>query len=146
MKVVRTRILVCGSRHWSAEWMVHAILNAELQRHTLGLVIISGMAPGADTHAADWARESRRWLRSDGHGGVVTDRQCQVVLKKFPADWDQYGKAAGPIRNKQMLVEGRPHKVYAFSNDIVESRGTRNMVEQARKAGVPVSVIGECRV
>jgi hypothetical protein len=59
-------------------------------------------------------------------------------VRHFPADWDKYGKAAGPIRNKQMLDEGKPQAVIAFSYDLARSRGTANMVAQARDAGLPV--------
>jgi hypothetical protein len=52
----------------------------------------------------------------------------------FPADWEKYGKAAGPIRNQQILVEGKPDLVVAFQG----GRGTANMVSRAQQAGVPV--------
>lgn len=58
----------------------------------------------------------------------------------FPADWDKYGRAAGPIRNKQMLeyiLEENPI-VAAFWDG--KSRGTKNMIDQASKADV------ECKI
>jgi hypothetical protein len=78
--------------------------------------IISGMAPGVDTVAIDWA--VCNWCK----------------WHEFPADWAKHGKAAGPIRNKQMLVEGKPDLVVAFPG----GRGTANMVKQAREANVEV--------
>jgi hypothetical protein len=42
------------------------------------------------------------------------------------------------MRNRQMLEEGRPGLVVYFSNDLTTSRGTQNMVNQARKAGIEV--------
>ncbi|MEM9912925.1 MAG: hypothetical protein AAF922_19365 [Pseudomonadota bacterium] len=44
------------------------------------------------------------------------------------------GRAAGPIRNKEMLDEGCPDLVVAFPG----GRGTANMVKQAQAAGVEV--------
>lgn len=63
-------------------------------------------------------------------------------VEKYPADWEKYGKVAGPIRNQQMLDEGKPDVVYAFTDDLSNSRGTADMCRRANKAGVPVYVIG----
>jgi hypothetical protein len=66
-------------------------------------------------------------------------REPDRQIKPYPADWDKYGKAAGPIRNKQMLDEGNPEKVIAFR--FKNSRGTQNMINQAEKAGIKTIVI-----
>jgi hypothetical protein len=60
---------------------------------------------------------------------------------EYPAQWHKYGRAAGPIRNQQMLAEGKPDLVLAFHDDIDGSRGTKDMVNRARRAGVKVEVI-----
>lgn len=83
--------------------------------------IISGMAKGVDTAAVHFAK---------GH---------DYKLYEFPADWEKYGKAAGAIRNRQMLKEGRPDLVVAFLAP--DSKGTADMVKAATDAGVPVKVI-----
>jgi len=62
----------------------------------------------------------------------------RIPVYGFPADWARYGRAAGPIRNKQMLVEGTPTLVVAFHDNLRNSKGTRNMVEQAVYARIPV--------
>jgi hypothetical protein len=59
-----------------------------------------------------------------------------------PAQWDTYGPAAGPIRNKQMLDLG-PDLVIAFHNDLSKSRGTVNTVREAKRRGIPVEIIVE---
>lgn len=110
------RVLVCGSRHFND--MV--LLTRVLDDITISEVI-EGEARGADTLARTWAE-----LRG-------------IPVRKFPADWNKHGKAAGPIRNKQMLDEGKPDLVVAFLAP--DSRGTKNMIDQATKAGVPVKVI-----
>lgn len=111
------RVLVCGSRHWRDKKAIRMILE-ELPRDT---VIIHGGAVGADRLAGEVAKE----LKFD-----------KIIV--FPAQWRKYGQAAGPIRNKRMLIEGKPDTVYAFHPNIEQSAGTRNMVEQAKKAGIPV--------
>jgi|SRR4249919_67606 len=83
------------------------------------LVIISGAATGVDKAAIDWAIVN--WC----------------MFEEYPADWDKHGKAAGHIRNKQMLEEGKPDLVIAFPG----GRGTANMIQQAKKANVPVEEV-----
>jgi hypothetical protein len=54
-----------------------------------------------------------------------------IEVRVYPAEWDIYGKAAGPIRNKKMLTEENPDLVLAFHPDIETSKGTKNMILQA---------------
>lgn len=81
-----------------------------------GIEIIHGGAKGADLWADYWA----------------VHNFCPV--HEFKADWDKHGKSAGPIRNQQMLDEGKPDLVIAFPG----GRGTEDMKARARKAGVKV--------
>jgi hypothetical protein len=113
------RVLVCGSRSFNDYQLLERTLE------TLPITtIIEGEARGADTLA-------RRY-------GV--GRGLDVI--PFKALWDKHGKAAGAIRNTEMLTKGRPDIVVAFWDG--ESRGTRNMIEQAQRAGVRTDiVIGE---
>lgn len=80
------------------------------------VTIISGGATGTDSAAIDWA--------------VVN--WCH--FEEYPADWKKHGKAAGWIRNKQMLIEGKPDLVVAFPG----GRGTAHMKKIAREAGIEV--------
>lgn len=108
------RVLVCGGRDYADRAYLWSILDG------LGppevSVIMSGMARGADTLAAQWAT------------------RFGFPLLKFPANWERDGKAAGPIRNQRMLDEGKPDVVVAFPG----GRGTADMVRRAEKAGVRV--------
>lgn len=112
------RLLVCGSRTWDDLVAIRSELIARQPS-----LVIEGEARGADLLARQAAEE------------------LGIPVLPFPADWQQYGRAAGPIRNRQMLDEGQPDEVLAFSPDLAKSKGTRNMVEQARKRGLPVTVI-----
>ncbi|MCY4122686.1 MAG: SLOG family protein [Acidobacteria bacterium] len=119
---IEGRVLVCGSRDFSDRSLVDAKLD-EVRRR-LGDVpmrVISGAARGADTLAANWAKER----------GVPCD--------EYPADWDRHGRSAGYRRNEQMLTEGKPHLVVGFP--LGESRGTRMMMDIAAKAKVAVEEI-----
>ena len=64
-----------------------------------------------------------------------------MTCKVFPADWKKWGKAAGPIRNREMLLyaKERAPVIVAFWNGI--SSGTRDMIEQAENAGVEVHIV-----
>ncbi len=118
------RVLVCGSRDFSDRWTM--LWFAGVFRN--GDVLIEGGATGADTLA-------RRCVESIG---------MAVRVLEYPAEWTKHGSAAGPIRNKQMLEEGRPDVVLAFvTKPLAESKGTADMVRRAKKAGVPVYVVSK---
>jgi hypothetical protein len=112
------RVLVCGDRNWGDNEMIGRVMKA---LPVEGTTLIEGEARGADTAARDWGF------------------YLGWTVERYAADWDKYGKSAGPIRNRQML-DARPDIVFAFHDDIENSRGTKNMVEQATKAGIPVGV------
>jgi hypothetical protein len=79
--------------------------------------LIQGGASGADKLAREWGQA-----------------KPGVVVGTYYADWKQYGKRAGILRNIEMLKDSRPHAVIAFKG----GRGTEHMVSIAEKAGVPV--------
>lgn len=107
------RVLVCGGRDFSDRAFLDRILAAV---HAIRPIttVIEGGAAGADSM-------SRRWAERRG-----------IEVVTFPADWELYGKRAGPVRNLKMLREGRPDLVVAFPG----GRGTAHMVRSAREAGV----------
>jgi hypothetical protein len=116
------RILVTGDRYWDDEQTVHRRLNRASRMRKV--TIIEGGAKGADAAAAAWARAN-----GTGH-------------EQYRADWATHGRAAGPIRNRKMLAEGRPDRVLAFHPDLGSSKGTKDMVSAAHRAGVKTKVYG----
>lgn len=113
------RVLVCGNRNWRDM----SVIERELKKLPIDTLIIHGAARGADAL-----------------GGFVADK-LGFKVKSFPAKWNIYGKAAGPIRNQQMIDEGKPDFVLAFHENINESRGTKDMVNRARGVGIKVEII-----
>lgn len=107
------KVLVCGGRDYHNIKTVYVALDGLIPKPTL---IIQGGAFGADACASEWA-----------HARNVLERQ-------FAADWHAHGRAAGPIRNQQMLDEGKPDLVVAFPG----GTGTADMVRRAKAAGVRV--------
>lgn len=81
--------------------------------------IISGGATGADALGERFAKEHN------------------LSLKIVPADWKTYGRSAGPRRNEQMArIAGT---LIAFWDG--KSRGTKNMIDTAKKLGLRVKVV-----
>jgi predicted Rossmann-fold nucleotide-binding protein len=108
--------LVCGGRDFTDQQFLEETLDSIVAKFGRPELVISGGAAGADTGAMRWAVANK------------------IRRRVFSADWARHGKAAGMIRNARMLVEGRPDLVVAFRG----GRGTENMVNQAREAGVAI--------
>lgn len=107
------RAIICGGRGFDDVGYLRRCL-AEINAIEPITCVICGMATGADTLGRLWAR------------------QMAIPVDAFVPDWVAYGKAAGAIRNRQMLMEGRADIVIAFPGN----KGTANMLAQATKAGV----------
>jgi hypothetical protein len=104
-------------RDWSKDrarlWAIYRAHHAE---HGMPTEFVSGAAPGVDRFGEDVAKG------------------FDMVPKRFPADWDKYPKAAGPIRNRQMAQ-------YADALLLIwdgKSRGSANMKAEMLKLGKPV--------
>lgn len=109
------KVLVCGGRNFVDRAYVYAQLD---KFHNILPIttVVSGCAAGVDSMGIDWA---------DDKG---------IPCERYPADWRTHGKAAGPIRNQQMLDEGKPDYVLAFPG----GRGTADMVRRSRRSGIKV--------
>lgn len=116
----KQRVLICGDRHWTDEFLINMVLNTMPP----GTVIIHGAAPGADKIA-----------------GRIAEAMG-LTVEPYPAEWDKYGNAAGPLRNQRMLDEGKPTEVHAFHSDLRRSKGTKDMLRRAKRAGLPIAIYG----
>lgn len=103
------RLLVFGSRTFTDKAYVFGTLDSVNDDYPIDIVI-EGEANGADTLAAEWARSR------------------EIPIEAYPANWNSHGRAAGPIRNRQMLVEGRPDLAVCFVDKPLQySKGSKNM-------------------
>ena len=109
------KVLVTGDRTWEAKDIILKVL-----RDLKPKLVIQGGAHGADTLA----------------------RMCAALLKipskEYMANWTKYGRAAGPLRNREMIDKEKPELVLAFHDNLAKSKGTKNMVMLANNRGVPV--------
>lgn len=117
------KLIVAGSRHFidfTATFLDDVIWTAGI--HQQITEIVSGGAEGIDKLGETWT------------GYMDRNSARRVILRRFPADWDKHGKAAGPIRNKQMAE-------YADTLLLIwdgKSRGSANMRAEMLKLGKPV--------
>ena len=112
------KVLICGSRGYTDEDLMRRVFKKLIEDGMRTL--ITGGARGADRMAEKLATEF-------GIPNIV-----------IPAKWNEYGKAAGVIRNSEML-KLEPDLVVAFFNGTTP--GTRDMVKKASDAGVRVDTI-----
>jgi predicted Rossmann-fold nucleotide-binding protein len=111
------RVLVCGGRDYDDMLAVFNELQRLREKHG-PLTIIQGGATGADRLARQWC------MFQKGKAHMINE----------PANWQQHGRAAGPIRNQLMIDEHKPDLVVAFPG----GRGTADMIRRAKAAGIEV--------
>jgi hypothetical protein len=115
-------MIVCGGRDYKDRDRVFAALDKAHTHKPITLLVHgacmdprTGELQGADAHADAWAR----------------DRGVEVEM--HPADWATWGKAAGPMRNRQMADAGA-HGCIAFPGH----SGTADMARHAERCGIVV--------
>lgn len=120
------RIIVCGGRNYDDRARVFEVLDA---LHALRPIshVVTGGARGADMLATAWAG-SKMTADNIANGTRIPGfSYCR-------ANWRELGRSAGPIRNAHMLTAFEPELVVAFPG----GPGTKDMIRQAKKAGVKV--------
>lgn len=113
------RLAIVGYRgeHDYAAFTRH--VDAWIGAHGTPECVVSGGAEGVDAMA-------RR---------LATERSIRLV--EFEPNWARYGRAAGPIRNGE-IVRASTHML-AFPSRR-HGRGTQDAIAQATAAGIPVTV------
>lgn len=80
-------------------------------------------------------------IEGEANGADLLSRgaaeQLHLPVEPYAANWEKYGKAAGVIRNSEQLKAGACG-VVAFHAHLANSKGTKDMVDKALKAGLPV--------
>ena len=116
-----SKVIIAGSRSFADYEKLKSICDRIFpnQHSEPSITILSGTSSGSDSLGERYAHERG------------------YALQRLPADWKKYGKAAGPIRNRQMAENA--DVLIAFWNG--RSKGTKNMIETAKKFGLIVETI-----
>lgn len=112
------KLIVCGGREYGD---YHALKRAIEQLKPT--YIAHGAARGADTLADEIATHLR------------------IPVRRYVADWKTFGRAAGMMRNGQMLKDFEPDAVLAAPG----GNGTANMVIRSLRQPVPVYALNAAR-
>ena len=109
------KVIIAGSREITDyDLILRGVLNAGFDI----TAVISGGAKGVDTLGAQFANEAN------------------LPLFTFPAEWEKYGRKAGPIRNELMAKFGEG--LIAVWDG--KSRGTKHMIDRATAHGLKIHV------
>jgi len=112
------RTVIFGSRDFTNTALLNKALDQLHEVYKFSLVI-DGVARGVDTLAHNWAV-----------------RNC-IPTAREPAQWNKYGKAAGPIRNELMITKYHPELAIAFPG----GNGTRHMTGLCHEYGLLVKTV-----
>lgn len=106
------KVIIAGSRDFSDYKCLERHLEKVQDKYGWNITeIVSGTARGADQLGERWAKE---------HG---------IPIKRFPADWTNYGKSAGYRRNVQMAEYADALIAFNLNN----SKGTNHMINIAKE-------------
>ena len=116
---LKMKIIIAGSRGFDNYELLKEKLDFYLKNINEPVEIVSGTAKGADTLGEKYAIEKG------------------YAIKRFPANWDKFGKKAGYMRNSEMAEYGT-HCVCFWDG---KSSGTKSMIELAEKKEIKVRVV-----
>jgi len=108
------KVLICGGRKFS-DWVFLSDTLDRIHAERSFTLVMHGAAPGADTLAESWAASR------------------SIKVKRYPALWASYGRAAGAIRNR-VMIDHCPDLVIAFEG----ARGTADMIKLAEGRSIEV--------
>lgn len=114
------KLLIAGSRDYPENGNFISKMKELVTIYGMPSEVVSGHCPtGADKLGEEWAAVNN------------------APAKLFPADWNQYGMAAGPIRNREMAKYCDRAVIFWDG----KSRGSQNMINELKKHNKPYTVI-----
>jgi hypothetical protein len=117
------RLIIAGSRNFEDYKLLESSLDEFIEINSLGdpdpgVLIISGLAKGADLLGVHYAK------------------QKGYKVEEFPANW-KLGRSAGPKRNLEMAKSANACIVFWDGM----SKGTANMIELAKRFQLKMLVV-----
>jgi hypothetical protein len=117
------RLIIAGSRNFEEYHLLESSLDEFIERNSIGdpdpgVIIISGLAKGADLLGVQYAK------------------QKGYQVEEFPANW-KLGRSAGPKRNLEMAKSA--NACIVFWDGV--SKGTANMIELAKRHQLKLLVV-----
>ncbi len=112
------KVIIAGGRDFDNYERLKLVCDFTLVRYA-DIEIVSGGCKGADMLGERYAKENN------------------YPIKRFDANWDKNGKAAGPIRNKEMAEYA--DALICFWDGA--SKGTKSMIDLANKNKLKVRVM-----
>ena len=112
------RVIVAGGRDFSDYDLLKNTMDMLLSNISDEITIVCGMANGADSLGEKYALQNG------------------YKVSYFPAQWGEYGNAAGFIRNDKMAKNA--DALVAFWNG--KSRGTKHMIQTAKRYGLKIRI------
>jgi len=113
------KVIIAGGRDFDNKVIFYGAIKSFQDNNGNITEVVCGMAEGADTLGRLWAEF------------------MEIPVKPFPADWVQFGKSAGPRRNKQMAEYA--DALIAFWD--TKSKGTHSMIMQATNRKLKVLIV-----
>jgi len=112
------KLIIAGGRNFTNYKKLRQICDNILQGQTNIEIVSGAYYKGADKLGEQYAKERN------------------YKITQFPANWNQYRKAAGPKRNEQMA--NYANALIAFWDG--KSRGTKNMIDLAKQFNLKIEV------
>lgn len=114
------RVVIAGCRDYTnydeaKKYIEYCLCNIRKENE---IIVVSGGASGADALGERYAKENG------------------LKVEIFSADWDRYGKSAGPKRNEKMAQIG--DYIICFWDN--KSRGTESMIKCAKNHNKPIRI------
>lgn len=120
---MRDVLIVSGSRIIDDEDLVDAYIEECPWWPPTPGKIITGDAEGVDEIAGEKAQRLAKWFDD-------------VEYEEYEAEWNEYGKSAGPIRNEEMAKEAD----YLIAIWDGQSSGTEDMIEKAKEYDLDIYI------
>lgn len=124
------KIIIAGGRDFNNLERLFKVCDRILKELD-EIEIVSGMCPPTKDSQGNVIAWGADML------GLMYAKDREYKIHEFPADWDGLGRKAGPLRNGEMAIYA--DGLIAFWDG--KSRGTKNMIDTAKKLELKVRVI-----